>query len=538
MADTTFVSGTVITKEWLNDVNDLVYGIQDPSTGKGASLVSIDSTGTFNATNVEEALRELQVELARAKGYNILQDIPPAEWPAIFDGTTTYDVSAIVRTRASSLGTNGTIYFPGKKYTFSTPDGGAVISSYIRVSNRGFTIVCDPSTTLSFTDAASVAGIYVDVNGSNFRLYNGNLWGTNTTTPQIELLRVSAPYSIVAYAGFAYASIAINYLGVAGTGVYITKTIANQFSNCDQYIKVSGSGIADVHFIGNTYGTTTQGSNPSVEISSPGCIFVNEYFETMSHTAKPAFRANTGTVAFMLQGKFYDSGEILVQNSVRARLEIQADSCYSTTNSRFIRVDGGGTVDLTGSELYGNGSTGGIFGISASGVVVMGSGTVKNYQTGIGFSGILSIGNTLLLGNGTALSAGGSSSGASCGTVFSGNTTDVSISTGSTFYVDRKESSTASPGAGSAFTPNVGNYGQLVVTMPAGNITVNSPSNSYINAKLTLIFIQDATGGRTITWNSVFSKPADGAGGASQRGSITFTFDGTYWVAMNQLTYA
>ena len=79
----------------------------------------------------------------------------------------------------------------------------------------------------------------------------------------------------------------------------------------------------------------------------------------MSHTAKPAFRANTGTVSFKLFGKWYDSGEIVVQTSVRATISIQADSCYSSTNSRFIRVDGGGTADLTGSEIYGNGSAGG-----------------------------------------------------------------------------------------------------------------------------------------------------------------------------------
>lgn len=462
-------------------------------------------------------------------GYDFLaNDVPPAQHAAILDGTTTYDVSALVRTRVAALGRGGCLRFRGKKYVFTTPDGGAVISAYIRISVPGFTVIADPDTRLTFTDGA-YAGIYVTTAAQLFRLQGGLLYGTNTTTPTIELLRVSAPYPTIERAGFAFAGICLNYLGVAGTGVYVGKTIGCQFSNANQYVKVSGSAMADMQFFGNTYGTTTQGADPSVEVSSPGCVF-NDYFETMSHTAKPAFRANTGTVAVVLAGKWYDSGEIVIQTSVRFTGCIQADSCFSSTNSRFIRVDGGGTADLTGSELYGNGSAGGVFGVSSSGTVIMGSGTVKNYQTGIGFAGLLTIGNVLLASNGTGLSAGAASSGAAVGVVYSGNTTAVSVTTGSTFSVGRTESVAAAPGAGSSITPNAGAAAQYVVTMPAGNITINSPSNSYPGARLTFVFIQDATGGRTITWNAAFKKTSDGAGTANQRGSISFVFDGSNWV--------
>jgi hypothetical protein len=40
MADTTFTAGTVIASDWLNDVNDITYGLPDTASGKGASLVA------------------------------------------------------------------------------------------------------------------------------------------------------------------------------------------------------------------------------------------------------------------------------------------------------------------------------------------------------------------------------------------------------------------------------------------------------------------------------------------------------------------
>jgi hypothetical protein len=47
------------------------------------------------------------------------------------------------------------------------------------------------------------------------------------------------------------------------------------------------------------------------------------------------------------------------------------------------------------------------------------------------------------------------------------------------------------------------------------------------------MFTQDATGTRAITWNAIYKKSTtllDAGGGASTRGSITFTWDGTNWI--------
>ncbi len=55
MATTTFETGTVITKEWLQDVNDVVYG--DASID--AEDVTVAPSGTITATSTQAALEQL-----------------------------------------------------------------------------------------------------------------------------------------------------------------------------------------------------------------------------------------------------------------------------------------------------------------------------------------------------------------------------------------------------------------------------------------------------------------------------------------------
>lgn len=101
-----------------------------------------------------------------------------------------------------------------------------------------------------------------------------------------------------------------------------------------------------------------------------------------------------------------------------------------------------------------------------------------------------------------------------------------------------------SPAAAGTLTPDVEDARIYNVTMPAGNITIAAPQTGGMAAvgkgkKLTFNILQDGTGGRTITWNAVFKKAADGAGGVSQVASTHFVFDGTYWVQIGgALTYA
>jgi hypothetical protein len=95
------------------------------------------------------------------------------------------------------------------------------------------------------------------------------------------------------------------------------------------------------------------------------------------------------------------------------------------------------------------------------------------------------------------------------------------------------------PAAAGTITPNL-QYGRSVkVYLPAGNITIAEPINAVVGAVLTFAILQDSVGSRTISWNAVFKKAADGAGGADTVGATSFIYNGTNWVQVGgALAYA
>lgn len=81
-----------------------------------------------------------------------------------------------------------------------------------------------------------------------------------------------------------------------------------------------------------------------------------------------------------------------------------------------------------------------------------------------------------------------------------------------------------------AITPDVRLGERVTVGTLTGNITINAPTNPRRGARLEFVFAQDGTGNRTITWDVVFKKAADGAGTANQKGATAFLYDGANWV--------
>lgn len=81
-----------------------------------------------------------------------------------------------------------------------------------------------------------------------------------------------------------------------------------------------------------------------------------------------------------------------------------------------------------------------------------------------------------------------------------------------------------------SITPDAALGERLIVGTLTGNLTISAPSNPRTGGMLVFAFTQDATGGRTITWNAAFKKAADGAGTANQKGATSFVYDGTNWV--------
>ncbi|MBB4638282.1 right-handed parallel beta-helix repeat-containing protein [Longimicrobium terrae] len=85
-----------------------------------------------------------------------------------------------------------------------------------------------------------------------------------------------------------------------------------------------------------------------------------------------------------------------------------------------------------------------------------------------------------------------------------------------------------------AQTPNAGPYREIRYTLGA-SITLNAPANPYRGAHLRFVLVQDATGGRAVTFNAVYKVnwTPDTTGG--RRNVIEFVFDGTNW---NQVSAA
>lgn len=103
-------------------------------------------------------------------------------------------------------------------------------------------------------------------------------------------------------------------------------------------------------------------------------------------------------------------------------------------------------------------------------------------------------------------------------------------------FDDRMYQESSVGGVGISRTPDLMQNSHTYYTL-VGNLIINAPLKPYKGARLRFTLIQDATGGRVITWDPVFKKAADGAGAAGQTGYIEYVCDGSNWNAVNSLVY-
>jgi hypothetical protein len=85
-----------------------------------------------------------------------------------------------------------------------------------------------------------------------------------------------------------------------------------------------------------------------------------------------------------------------------------------------------------------------------------------------------------------------------------------------------------------SYTPDFFSFcGTQEITL-TGNITVNAPGNGPYpqGAKVTIILKQDATGGRTITWNGIYVNTPTTNTAANGYTIAKFVYDGTSWVGI------
>ncbi|MGB0664394.1 MAG: hypothetical protein ACPGMR_11475 [Pontibacterium sp.] len=80
------------------------------------------------------------------------------------------------------------------------------------------------------------------------------------------------------------------------------------------------------------------------------------------------------------------------------------------------------------------------------------------------------------------------------------------------------------------FNPNALETETFKMTLSGGGVSVGAPSGAYKNQKLSFIFVQDATGGRSISFNSVFKTAGTVSTTANSTSYFEFVFDGTSWI--------
>jgi hypothetical protein len=89
----------------------------------------------------------------------------------------------------------------------------------------------------------------------------------------------------------------------------------------------------------------------------------------------------------------------------------------------------------------------------------------------------------------------------------------------------------STPAYASSFTPDLSIADTYIVGTLTGNITINNPSETGDpGMRLTFMFTEDPTGGRAVAWGSAYKYAWTPNTGAGKRNTISFVYDGSYWV--------
>ncbi len=383
--------------------------------------------------------------------------IYPELFGAVGDGdeATPTDDGAAIRAMVSQAGGREAVFTGGKHYYMSSTSAGA----YVTLSTRRTTLKLERGARITMEDAA-VKGI--DVTADNCEIYNGDIRGTDNTTPSIGLI----------YAGTGSQGLRVDgtLLNNASKAVelndtYIVKLRNMRYANNDQHLVVSGGSTADISSKGATYGSSSSitSSNAFVEIAAPG-VSLDDYWETMDQT-RDSLELKSGAQRVICNGKVFDSGGVTVGANCILRLDVQLQLSY-TNSSHVVSIASGGRCDATGSYFNGN-TPAGVKCIDALGGFHMGGGEILNWETGVDVNAGTSIGSGVFIsGCTTAVDIGTSASG-KIDPAYGSNTTNAVRTTGVTIDLPRflKASTTYDPASlndGGGVTTTITATGALV----------------------------------------------------------------------------
>lgn len=107
----------------------------------------------------------------------------------------------------------------------------------------------------------------------------------------------------------------------------------------------------------------------------------------------------------------------------------------------------------------------------------------------------------------------------------------ASVTDGNEIFFDSTRG-TQSVSYSSSLTP-VPYYGGTIRVTLTGNITINAVDDPYSGLTMRFIFTQDATGGRTVTWNAVYKTTWTPNTAANKTNIIEFMYNGSNWLQLN-----
>lgn len=270
MADTTFVAGTPVVKEWLNDVNDLVYGLPNTATtAVGDALVGAKRTITDAVATTLHAVNEL-------RAYS------PEDVGAPVDGVTDdapyvqklYDHIRTVAGRGKIVLTPGKTYYLNSQITYA--DNSALVGTGAKIKvGTGFAGINKPllknfSGTQFSVDSTRIASTNVSFIDLEFDGQDTGVNGTTVADANMHGVLICAGtwYSNSGVDGFTVHN--CNMYSFAGAGVMAWKSTnvritSNRFKNFFANTSLSIGSCIDLHecerfgVIGNQINHTAAG---------------------------------------------------------------------------------------------------------------------------------------------------------------------------------------------------------------------------------------------------------------------------------------
>lgn len=396
------------------DSTALAANLASTASGKGAALVGVqDAAGDWSGLNQEEVNAEIGFLLIRSGDrLNALSAFSDSEQAAIMAKTSTTDHQAQI---SDLLGNNRHVHFPRGRYNGSA---AITITNTLHISG-------DPFAELRFTDGAYTALSFTSGSAARSKIENIFIRGTASAAPTVTLVRMdtAAGYSTISGCWFAYADLCLDL-----DGVYITSVYDNIFAVAKRYWRLEDStfGTAANQFWGNKYGTPIAGNIADlIYIAAPGVTMFGEYWETQQHGCT-ALHLATGAVRAEVMGKLEVCGDIVIDTSVEAHLQVNMDNCWKTTSNWAVRVNGGANAYIGNSSIRLSALDAALTGISAAGGAAVSATDVRNFGSGVVLSSVGGVRGSQIRGCSTGVTfTSGSTAVLGVDNTFISNTTNV-----------------------------------------------------------------------------------------------------------------